>query len=261
MLKAVLTATARWLLPPRPPNGGIALAALLSGAFVVVLGFGAVPGSSTLQPVPADPSTAEPVAAAASCPDTRVSPSRAVVGLSDVHPSFEVTSTRCPVSHWLLSWPAAGVQASSSATRVTVVAAGLTNADAGTSTATATLTLPDSSRAVVALPMVLRRRSTWGPLSATPEPARAGGSIKLRSTLGRADWDDGAYHGYAGQRVQVLFRPAGAVHFDLYATGVTGAGGRFLIKVPAGRSGAWQLRYAGNQASGPARVTVGPAGP
>lgn len=236
------------LRSPQPGSGGVALAALLSAAFVITIGFGAPPGRDL-------PSGSRPLAVAASCPAT-VEPGDVEVGLRDVTVRFAVRSTRCDVTGWSLDWPAAGVQASDDVPAATVHAAGLRDADAGRTRLSATLGLADASPGRASMHAILRHRSTWGS-SVRVVPGGRGPS--LRGTLGRAWWDGGRYVGLPGQRVRVLFRTPGAPSFSAVAAALTGRGGRISVRLPHGRAcraGVWRLEYAGDLTNGPASASA-----
>ena len=238
---------------PTRPAGGIALAALLSGAFVVTAGFGG--------PVKDAPSTS--TASAETCALESVTPSALVVGLAAVHPTYAVTFSGCAAT-WSLGWPVTGASATEKDPVTTVDPARLTDAGAGRSTLYVTLHADDDTSTRTPVPVSLARRAVWGRFDA-PVSARTGRPVTLRCVLGRADWDRGAYRGYAGARVAVLFRADGTRAFSKHSTVTTGKGGVLTVSAAAQESGTWRFEYAGSTttgaaASGTNHVTVRPAG-
>ncbi|MFF7470983.1 hypothetical protein [Streptomyces sp. NPDC008092] len=50
-------------------------------------------------------------------------------------------------------------------------------------------------------------------VDAAPEPVKKGKTITVTGKLSRANWDDGKYHGYAGQSVRLQFRKKGSTTY------------------------------------------------
>ncbi|MFG2969264.1 hypothetical protein ACGFZS_38950 [Streptomyces sp. NPDC048288] len=50
-------------------------------------------------------------------------------------------------------------------------------------------------------------------VNAAPEPVKKGKTLTVTGKLSRASWDDGKYHGYAGQSVRLQFRKKGTTTY------------------------------------------------
>ncbi|MFG2956114.1 hypothetical protein ACGF5O_20615 [Streptomyces sp. NPDC048291] len=50
-------------------------------------------------------------------------------------------------------------------------------------------------------------------VNAAPEPVKKGKTLTVTGKLSRANWDDGKYHGYAGQSVRLQFRKKGSTTY------------------------------------------------
>lgn len=98
----------------------------------------------------------------------------------------------------------------------------------------------DSDRVDVKLP-VSRTRITG--FDASPEPVDAGDTLRLRGRLeisGFAGWT-----GYPGQRVKILFKPAGGYRWQYVTSDWTDRYGRFGADIKARTTGWWRAEFAG----------------
>ncbi|MET7287744.1 calcium-binding protein [Streptomyces sp. NPDC005573] len=80
---------------------------------------------------------------------------------------------------------------------------------------------------------------------ASPEPVRKGASLTVTGKLSRANWDDNANHGYAGQSVKLQFRKAGTSTYTTVRTVTTNGTGNLRTAVTASADGYWRYAFAG----------------
>ncbi|MFF7748783.1 calcium-binding protein [Streptomyces sp. NPDC007971] len=80
---------------------------------------------------------------------------------------------------------------------------------------------------------------------ASPEPVRKGATLTVTGKLSRANWDDNAYHGYAGQSVKLQFRKAGTRTYTTVRTVTTSSTGTLRTTVAAAADGYWRYSFAG----------------
>ncbi|MGW2898942.1 hypothetical protein ACWDAO_31200 [Streptomyces sp. NPDC001212] len=91
---------------------------------------------------------------------------------------------------------------------------------------------------------------------ASPEPVTKGRTLTVTGKLSRADWETlGGYHGYAGQRVRLQFRKAGASKYTTVKTVSTNSYGNLKTTVTASADGYWRYTFAGTSTTAP--VTAG----
>ncbi|KOV51442.1 hypothetical protein ADL00_40470 [Streptomyces sp. AS58] len=90
---------------------------------------------------------------------------------------------------------------------------------------------------------------------ATPEPVAKGAQLTVTGKLSRANWEDLAYHGFAGQDVKLQFKKAGAAHYSTVKTVTTGQAGKLSTKVTAASAGSWRWYFPGTTTT--ARVVSG----
>ncbi|PWI19340.1 calcium-binding protein [Streptomyces sp. Act143] len=90
---------------------------------------------------------------------------------------------------------------------------------------------------------------------ASPEPVRKGGTLTVTGKLSRANWDDNAYHGYAGQSVKLQFRKAGTSTYTTVKTITTSSTGSLRTTVTAFSDGYWRYAFAGTTTTASAKAT------
>jgi hypothetical protein len=82
-------------------------------------------------------------------------------------------------------------------------------------------------------------------VDASPEPVRKGGTITVTGKLSRANWEDHAYHGYTGQKVQLQFRKKDSSTYSTVKTLTTNSTGGLKTTVTASTDGYWRYSFAG----------------
>ncbi|MFF3911758.1 calcium-binding protein [Streptomyces sp. NPDC001848] len=91
--------------------------------------------------------------------------------------------------------------------------------------------------------------------NASPEPVTRGRTLTVTGKLSRADWETpGSYHGYAGQKVQLQFRKAGASTYTTVKTVSTDSYGNAKTTVTASADGYWRYTFAGTSTAAPANA-------
>ncbi|MFJ8582790.1 hypothetical protein [Micromonospora sp. NPDC093277] len=93
--------------------------------------------------------------------------------------------------------------------------------------------------------------------SAAPKSVRKGKIITVKGALTQANWENGAYIGYAGQLVTLQFRKAGSSKYVTVKKVRLDRYGKVTVKVKASARGYWRFAYAGTTAT--AAVTSGTA--
>ncbi|MFJ8363552.1 hypothetical protein [Streptomyces sp. NPDC093984] len=89
--------------------------------------------------------------------------------------------------------------------------------------------------------------------NAAPEPVAKGKTLTITGKLSRADWETlGGYHGYAGQKVQLQFRKAGASTYTNVKVVSTDSYGNLKTTVTASADGYWRYTFAGTSSTAPA---------
>ncbi|MFF5024135.1 calcium-binding protein [Streptomyces collinus] len=89
---------------------------------------------------------------------------------------------------------------------------------------------------------------------ASPEPVRKGASLTVTGKLSRANWDDNAYHGYAGQSVKLQFRKAGTSTYTTVRNVTTSSTGTLRSTVTASADGSWRYAFAGTATTASAKA-------
>jgi hypothetical protein len=82
-------------------------------------------------------------------------------------------------------------------------------------------------------------------VNATPEPAVKGGTLTVKGTLTRADWNAGRYVGYKGQKVALQFKARGATAYTDVKTVTSGTTGALSTTVKASKDGSYRYVFAG----------------
>ncbi|GHH69069.1 hypothetical protein GCM10018793_00960 [Streptomyces sulfonofaciens] len=82
-------------------------------------------------------------------------------------------------------------------------------------------------------------------VNASPEPVKKGATITVTGKLSRANWEDHAYHGYTGQKVQLQFRKADSSTYSTVKTLTTNSTGELKTTVTAATDGYWRYSFAG----------------
>ncbi|MER6672007.1 calcium-binding protein [Streptomyces sp. NPDC000983] len=89
---------------------------------------------------------------------------------------------------------------------------------------------------------------------ASPEPVRKGATLTVTGRLSRANWDDNAYHGYAGQSVKPQFRKAGTSTCTTVKNVTTSSTGTLRSTVTASADGYWRYAFAGTATTASAKA-------
>ncbi|MEU0836569.1 hypothetical protein [Streptomyces sp. NPDC005969] len=82
-------------------------------------------------------------------------------------------------------------------------------------------------------------------VNASPEPVRKGKTVTITGKLSRANWDDLAYHGYAGQPVKLQFRKKGTSTYTTLKTIKSSSTGTLKTTSTAKVDGYWRYSFAG----------------
>ncbi|WP_329039802.1 DUF5707 domain-containing protein [Streptomyces sp. NBC_00178] len=82
-------------------------------------------------------------------------------------------------------------------------------------------------------------------VNAAPEPVKKGKTITVTGKLSRANWEDFAYHGYAGQPVKLQFRKKSSSTYSTVKTIKTSSTGALKTTVKASVDGYWRYSFAG----------------
>lgn len=83
-------------------------------------------------------------------------------------------------------------------------------------------------------------------VNASPEPVKKGKTITVTGKLSRANWEDFAYHGYAGQSVKLQFRKKTSSTYSTVKTIKTSSTGELKTTVTASVDGYWRYSFAGD---------------
>ncbi|GGR65953.1 hypothetical protein GCM10010269_00640 [Streptomyces humidus] len=78
---------------------------------------------------------------------------------------------------------------------------------------------------------------------AAPEPAYVGQTINVSGRLVRADWETGAYAGYANRPVQLQFHKTGSTGFVTLKTVTTGSDGVLNTTVKVSANGSYRFAF------------------
>ncbi|MFK0151306.1 hypothetical protein ACIQVL_26385 [Streptomyces sp. NPDC090499] len=93
-------------------------------------------------------------------------------------------------------------------------------------------------------------------VNAAPEPVKKGKTVTVTGKLSRANWDDGKYHGYAGQSVKLQFRKKGSSTYTTLKTVKSSSTGTLKTTTKATKDGYYRFSFAGT-ASTPAVNATG----
>ncbi|WP_416980795.1 hypothetical protein [Streptomyces sp. T028] len=93
-------------------------------------------------------------------------------------------------------------------------------------------------------------------VNATPEPVKKGGTLTVKGKLTRANWEEGTYTGYKGQKATLQFRAKGASSYTAVKTITSGTGGALSTTVKASKDGYYRFTFAGT-ATTAAKTTAG----
>ncbi|MFJ6016669.1 DUF5707 domain-containing protein [Streptomyces sp. NPDC092952] len=82
-------------------------------------------------------------------------------------------------------------------------------------------------------------------VNAAPEPVKKGKTLTITGKLSRANWEDHAYHGYAGQSVKLQFRKKDSSTYTTVKTIRTSSTGTLKTTAKASVDGYWRYSFAG----------------
>ncbi|MFF8695921.1 DUF5707 domain-containing protein [Streptomyces sp. NPDC015144] len=82
-------------------------------------------------------------------------------------------------------------------------------------------------------------------VNAAPEPVKKGRTLTITGKLSRANWEDHAYHGYAGQSVKLQFRKKNSSTYTTVKTIRTSSTGTLKTTAKASVDGYWRYSFAG----------------
>ena len=82
-------------------------------------------------------------------------------------------------------------------------------------------------------------------VNAAPEPVKKGKTVTVTGKLSRANWDDGKYHGYAGQSVKLQFRKKGSTTYTTLKTVKASSTGALKTTTTASVDGYYRYSFAG----------------
>ncbi|MFJ5841151.1 hypothetical protein ACIQGO_31130 [Streptomyces shenzhenensis] len=82
-------------------------------------------------------------------------------------------------------------------------------------------------------------------VDASPEPVKKGKTLTVTGKLSRASWDDGKYHGYAGQSVKLQFRKKSSSTYTTLKTIKTNSTGNLKTTTKATVDGYYRYSFAG----------------
>ncbi|KPI06263.1 hypothetical protein OK074_4241 [Actinobacteria bacterium OK074] len=83
-------------------------------------------------------------------------------------------------------------------------------------------------------------------LNATPEPVKKGKNITVTGKLTRANWNDGTYASYTGQKVLLQYRPKTSDTYTTLKTVTSGTGGALKAITVAKADGYYRFTFATN---------------
>lgn len=137
------------------------------------------------------------------------------------------------------------------AVQVTFTRHDVRNTDAGTWRTSLTAKSAAGSQTASGPSFTLKRATRLG-ADAAPEPIRKGRTITVTGTLQRADWQQGRFSGYAGQKVALQWRStAKGSTYKTLRTVTAGSGGVIRTTTKAGADGCYRFAYAGNGSTAP----------
>ncbi|MET7689043.1 hypothetical protein ABZT06_13880 [Streptomyces sp. NPDC005483] len=94
------------------------------------------------------------------------------------------------------------------------------------------------------------KRASQLTVNATPEPVKKGRTITVVGTLKRADWSNGKYGGYAGQKVSLQYRKKGSQTYTTLKSVTSGTGGALKTTTKATADGYYRYSFATNTTTG-----------
>ncbi|MEU3076730.1 hypothetical protein [Streptomyces laurentii] len=95
------------------------------------------------------------------------------------------------------------------------------------------------------------KRNSWLTVNASPEPVAKGGTLTVTGKVTRANWETRKYDSYAGRKLSLQFKPAGATSYTWVKTVYSNSKGDLKTTVRATKSGTWRWVYGGNDTTGP----------
>jgi hypothetical protein len=98
-----------------------------------------------------------------------------------------------------------------------------------------------------------RRQARWVGFNASPEPVRKGGKVTVTGKLERANWDDGKYHGHAGQTAELQFRTINGTYRTV-KTVVGSRTGTYRTTATQKVKGCWRLVFGGSNTTTAAKA-------
>ncbi|MGW2961647.1 hypothetical protein ACWDGI_24740 [Streptomyces sp. NPDC001220] len=87
-------------------------------------------------------------------------------------------------------------------------------------------------------------------VNATPEPVKKGKTVTVTGKLTRANWDNGTYGGYAGQKVVLQFRKKTSSTYTNVKGVTAGTGGALKTTTKATVDGYYRFSFATNATTG-----------
>ncbi|MGW7426863.1 hypothetical protein ACWGJB_43950 [Streptomyces sp. NPDC054813] len=92
-------------------------------------------------------------------------------------------------------------------------------------------------------------------VNATPEPVKKGKTVTVTGKLTRANWDNGTYGGYAGQKVVLQFRKKTSSTYTNVKSITAGTGGALKTTTKATVDGYYRFSFATNATTGASTAT------
>ncbi|MER5517134.1 hypothetical protein [Streptomyces sp. NPDC002763] len=92
-------------------------------------------------------------------------------------------------------------------------------------------------------------------VNATPEPVKKGKTVTVTGKLTRANWDNGTYGGYAGQKVVLQFRKKTSSTYTNVKAITAGTGGALKTTTKATVDGYFRFSFATNATTGASTAT------
>jgi hypothetical protein len=103
--------------------------------------------------------------------------------------------------------------------------------------------------------VAFHRAARFVKVNAGPEPVKKGHTVTTKALIERADWNDGKYHTYAGQKSTLEFRTS-AGSYQKVKTVLARAGGRLTGSAKQRVKGCWRYIFAGTSVTSPATSTA-----
>jgi hypothetical protein len=92
-------------------------------------------------------------------------------------------------------------------------------------------------------------------VNATPEPVKKGKTITVTGKLTRANWNDGTYAGYKGQKVKLQFRKKNSSTYTTLKTITSGTGGALKTTTKATVDGYYRYSFSTNTSTAASNAT------